>query len=426
MRLRIQLLWLIGICFLCSKAYCQRDWLKISYRNTVSGYYNPHEPHIHLDVVLDSLFFISSSTFFSNVFGNELTVYKSSDEAINWHHVFYDTGHGVNGRIKALKKDSIFKMHINTIGGYFIHLSIDEGESWEIYRNLQISNWASLKVSDFYLVNVNTFYFIRDNKINQVLADTIIDVFHSDTISLGTLAFKGSHGYGICGIPGENAIMKSEDFGKNWYIQFSSPDIDLIGISLLTESIGYISCNNGQVLKTTNHGMDWELIQTQVTEDLNVIYFRDENNGFCASKDGIILETKDGGLSWDLDSTFFENNPFYPVISEIYKSSSGNVFTVVNSVLYAKYLDLFSNLPESYNYYPVPCGDRLYFERQKYNYPLEYRIFNAQGQLMTKDSWGNVTTTGQNYLDMSRLSSGLYFIYTKTTVKEYFDRIIKY
>jgi photosystem II stability/assembly factor-like uncharacterized protein len=98
----------------------------------------------------------------------------------------------------------------------------------------------------------------------------------------------------------DGIILRSSDGGEN-FEQVSSGvgnGVDLWGVQMLNDTLGWVCGLNQTLLKTTDAGLNWQ----QVTAGLNQHYwslnFLNEQYGMIACGSGIVLMTTNGGNSW--------------------------------------------------------------------------------------------------------------------------------
>lgn len=86
-----------------------------------------------------------------------------------------------------------------------------------------------------------------------------------------------------------------------WVMQNSVTTNTLTGIYLINHNTGYVTGFNGTILKTTNFGNNWYSQNSGISSDLFSTVFTDAQTGWCyggISPDGYILKTTNGGQNW--------------------------------------------------------------------------------------------------------------------------------
>ena len=95
-------------------------------------------------------------------------------------------------------------------------------------------------------------------------------------------------------------ILRSTDGGEN-FTQVTSgvgSGIDLWGLQMLNDTVGFVCGLNQTLLKTTDTGLTWQPVNTGLNQHYWALDFLDENFGMIACSGGKILSTTDGGNSW--------------------------------------------------------------------------------------------------------------------------------
>ncbi|HEX9600173.1 MAG TPA: YCF48-related protein, partial [Mariniflexile sp.] len=95
-------------------------------------------------------------------------------------------------------------------------------------------------------------------------------------------------------------ILRSTDGGEN-FTQVTSgvgSGIDLWGLQMLNDTLGFVCGLNQTLLKTTDTDLTWQPVNTGLNQHYWALDFLDENFGMIACGGGKILKTIDGGLTW--------------------------------------------------------------------------------------------------------------------------------
>lgn len=188
------------------------------------------------------------------------------------------------------------------IGDHFSSKTLDGGKSWYIPQQTQPS-FLSAKL-----------YFINNN------------------IGFG-------YRYGI---------LKTVDMGDSWENVTPEGYHAFFNMYFITDSIGYIVGDKGEIFVTRNQGSSWLDISYQKGDGIYLysIYFSDTNNGWIYGN-GFKLKTSDGGNSWLKENAdynireikFFDANFGYALIGGGYKIlktlNGGNnweIITTPNSI----------------------------------------------------------------------------------------------
>ena len=98
----------------------------------------------------------------------------------------------------------------------------------------------------------------------------------------------------------DGLILRSQDGGET-FEQVSSgvgSGIDLWGVEMLNDTLGWVCGMNQTLLKTTDSGISWQQVITGLSEHYWSLDFVNEEYGMIACGGGKILKTTDGGNSW--------------------------------------------------------------------------------------------------------------------------------
>lgn len=108
----------------------------------------------------------------------------------------------------------------------------------------------------------------------------------------------------------------SSAFGQ-WQEQKSGVDVQLRGVSAVSETVAWASGASGTILRTLDGGQHWEKLSIQGTEKLDFRNVRgfDDKTAYVLSigpgEQSRIYETTDGGQNWQLQFTNHEAKAFY-------------------------------------------------------------------------------------------------------------------
>ncbi len=113
------------------------------------------------------------------------------------------------------------------------------------------------------------------------------------------------------------AMSQPEHPGTPWPQQNSGVDVQLRGISAVSQDIAWASGAKGTVLRTVDGGMHWEKVNVPNAEalDFRDVQAFDWNNAFVLSigpgEQSRIYKTSDGGKTWQLQFTNKDPKAFY-------------------------------------------------------------------------------------------------------------------
>ena len=126
---------------------------------------------------------------------------------------------------------------------------------------------------------------------------------------------------------GRGTILKTEDGGKIWARKMARSDTpgrggrrggmraNLMGIQMISETIGFIAGSENTILKTTDGGETWvgssERARVGETRNnLENIWFVSPTTGWVIGSFGTLMRTADGGETWEKRNAGFDNNLF--------------------------------------------------------------------------------------------------------------------
>ncbi len=126
---------------------------------------------------------------------------------------------------------------------------------------------------------------------------------------------------------GRGTILKTEDSGETWVRKMARSDTpgrggrrggmraNLMGIQMISETIGFIAGSENTILKTTDGGETWvgssERARVGETRNnLENIWFVSPTTGWVIGSFGTLLHTADGGETWEKRDAGFDNNLF--------------------------------------------------------------------------------------------------------------------
>ena len=107
----------------------------------------------------------------------------------------------------------------------------------------------------------------------------------------------------------ENTILKTTDGGETWVGSSERARVgetrnNLENIWFVSPTMGWVIGSFGTLLHTTDGGETWEKRNlASVDDNLFGIHFVDENTGWICGQGGLILHTADGGATWNQQKT---------------------------------------------------------------------------------------------------------------------------
>ncbi|MES2593572.1 MAG: YCF48-related protein [Bacteroidota bacterium] len=94
------------------------------------------------------------------------------------------------------------------------------------------------------------------------------------------------------------SFFTSQLKSQSWNTLSSGTTNTLIGVSVVNNTICYVSGGAGILLKTTDGGTSWTQQTSGTTQDLYSIKFTDANNGYAVGNNGAAIKTTNGGTTW--------------------------------------------------------------------------------------------------------------------------------
>ena len=216
-------------------------------------------------------------------------------------------------------------------------------------------------------------------------------------------------------------ILKTTDGGTNWLIQNSGTSNWLGSVVFSDANTGYVVGAQGTILKTINAGLTWTIQNSGSSNVLKSVYFHDTNTGYAVGFGGTILKTMNGGLNWsrlnsgtvnDLYSIYFTDiNTFYVV------GSYGTILKTTNALSINESSIAFKLIKT----YPNPTTDKFTVESSAMMVDTRLSLFNVNGEELIKRQ----ITKPKTQIDISNLSTGVYFIRFKNEKTVEMGKIIK-
>ncbi len=98
----------------------------------------------------------------------------------------------------------------------------------------------------------------------------------------------------------DGIILRSSDGGENFELipSGAGSGIDLWGVRMLNDTLGWVCGLNQTLLKTLDAGLNWQPVSTGLNQHYWSINFLNEMYGMIACGSGIVLKTTNGGNSW--------------------------------------------------------------------------------------------------------------------------------
>ncbi|UCH65291.1 MAG: hypothetical protein JSW63_11905 [Ignavibacterium sp.] len=111
--------------------------------------------------------------------------------------------------------------------------------------------------------------------------------------------------------------MRTENGGNSWSVNYVGAST-FYSVFFVSESTGWIVCDNNSVKKTTNGGISWidQDFNSSVNYSFRDVHFVNATQGWVAGQgilEGIILRTSNAGDSWN----YFPGGPFFNSLTMI-------------------------------------------------------------------------------------------------------------
>jgi photosystem II stability/assembly factor-like uncharacterized protein len=115
----------------------------------------------------------------------------------------------------------------------------------------------------------------------------------------------------VCGM--NQTLLRTTDSGFNWQLIDAGLNQHYWSLDFLNEQLGMVACDGGKILKTTDGGNAWTQLQAGDNRALYTIDIIDPLHIAAAGEGGKMVYSEDGGLTW----TEHNNLGFYPEINSI-------------------------------------------------------------------------------------------------------------
>jgi photosystem II stability/assembly factor-like uncharacterized protein len=304
-----------------------------------------------------------------------------------------------------------------------VYKTIDGGNSW--------TNWfTSTNISHIQLLNDSTLFYAYSNTLNGLSVNRIMNqqhkVIYSAYDSITFLSGNGIHfldsnlGYILTVNPSQsvapNILKRTMNAGNTWHDVFPQSGTLVSCLKFQNLVIGYFGTNNGSIYKTTDYGVSWRLIQTPLSSNINDIEFGQNNSVYVASQNGMLIKTNDNGTTWNIEQVGTNKNLID--IHTIENSNTVYVNTVDGDIFKNDFLtDIQSiNPPKNQiSIFPNPTNELINVQSSELINSIS--LYDVNGKFILE--------TQQSQIDVSRLSTGIYFLSIKSNSSHAFLKFVK-
>ncbi|MBS1776798.1 MAG: T9SS type A sorting domain-containing protein [Bacteroidetes bacterium] len=360
------------------------------------------------------------------------TMYYSHDGGLKWNHFIteYDSEFiqdmdFVNDSVGFACGGGWFTPHRN-----IVLRTTNAGKSWETLTRDSVGKYQFLfEKIDF--VNIDSgmvlgysydLYRTTDagSTWQQVNYDTVVNNNQVSDIYF----YNGSLGF-LTTIGGsaplrKGRIYRTTDFGNTWVIvkewDYSG---SFIKAHFVNERVGYVGGNFGKLFKTTDGGTTWAETTIPPGNVISALWFTDENTGYSNAL-GTIYKTTDGGASWnpqmmsplnivsDIQFSPSGNTGFLLAGNFLYKTTNGGGTTTINNPA----------LKSQFKIYPNPTNNIINLDYEN--------SLKIQGIQLIDLSGKGIRTYSKSdrVLNVSGLSSGVYFLVIRTEQGSVYEKIL--
>ncbi|NQV03096.1 MAG: T9SS type A sorting domain-containing protein [Bacteroidia bacterium] len=342
---------------------------------TVSSLYNGTTFNIHKTADRGKTWIDQSSGYTATRFKD---IWTFSEDTVMMCGNYGLVIHTTNGGEEWIA-DTVSPAGDHLFGIYFVgQTGYVSGNSGAIYKTTNMGDtW--IKVDPPFITAIEEIYFLDEN-------------------------------YGFIG--GLNFIYFTVDGGQTWQQPQTFPGATtnwwLREFSFVTDSVGYVCADIGQIYKTTDKGKNWEyMANSPTTESLQAMIALDEENLYACGYTGTVMHSTDGAQSWEIMTAASQQN-FNSI--DFTPDGTGYICTYIGEVL--RYVDPYLPVNESVaeevvHVYPNPATDQINFSinggvniSQKYQ---EVTILNSRGICLGTFPVGEP-------MSVSGLSPGIYLL----------------
>lgn len=298
-------------------------------------------------------------------------------------------------------------------GGYNgrVYRTTDGGATWNVLGSI-----GSSVLSISFPPSSTTGYCCGDNGKIYRITSTGVSAMASGVISsLRSISFPSSSLGWTCG---SSLILK---YNGSWSQQ-DPPSESYNGIFMINDLTGWAVGALGVIVKTENGGESgqWNYQTNSTNNTLNDVFFLNANEGWAVGNSGVILHTTNGGTNWNIVADGMTTN----MLRSVQFTSTANGYVLGNNGTLLKYTntlgvtDVANN--EAFIVYPNPTDGIVRFSLQA-DAPIKgIEVYDLQGKQVL-----HIAKASDNYIDLSGLGNGVYFLQLETPDEIYKQKIIK-
>ncbi|HOV11910.1 MAG TPA: YCF48-related protein [Bacteroidales bacterium] len=320
-----------------------------------------------------------------------------------------------------------------TVGQYGrIYKTTNGGDNWSSFTGDTTYDFNSV-----HFISADTGYIVGTHGDNGIILKTVNgganwlpqSFSYGQTTVLYSVHFGNSNygsavGYYYNPYNFYPLILITADGGNTWSPKYpiGKPLKSVFFLNADTSyAVGWSDGSHPTILKTTD---GWNASNTQyysANRSLSSVYFPVIDTGYAVGSSGTILQTTDGGSNWNLQpsNTNIELSSVFFLTSSIGYASgaSGTILKTTDGGIITNAENIFS-LDSEIEVFPNPAKDMVEIRTQPKSL---IEIINIYGQLISATN----TTETNSILDLSKFSSGIYFIRIKTNNLITIKRLIK-